>query len=609
MSMVSTLQTSPEQSLNRLSLPLRFVVGGLWLLIGVLVQVATTVSDEGFTIFYGAPLADLAVYLTAVIALVVTFSLRRGQVSRDGDRSQHFAPRVALAAAVMIAAIGYIIAVAVTSPIDFLPPTAPASLITTLAVLAAALGVFVLATACVGATGLIHGSHRMMRMVATGCIGIALTSASYYSVMTQVVGQPVMNDLESLGSAMVSIVLPLVVSTILIANRKHFMVSAYRFPAQAPRSEVARVRALLRRHSSASLSHMSTWTGNSYWFSVDGEQAVAYRTIRGVAITVGEPICSSSMRDRTLREFAIFCDDNGLRSCFYGVTEACVPYFTNAGWTVTEVATERVLRPQDALLAGKRFQDIRTSINRAHRVGVHAIWTRFDDLSANQVAQIQDLSLAWVHAKKIPEMGFTLGGLEQLDDPDVRLMLAIDNNDVVHAITSWLPSYRDGAVVSWALDFMRRREDSMPGVVEFLIAVSMEQMKQDGIEIMSLSAAPLTRIAREQKTTLDRVFHLISSLLEPAYGFRSLAVFKDKFEPEHEPLFMAVKEPHSLPLVGSALVRAYLPGLRLHQGIRMLLAAIRDRRRQITRRTTPKRATSRHPREHPARGTRADLLL
>jgi lysylphosphatidylglycerol synthetase-like protein (DUF2156 family) len=513
MSMVATLQTSPGQlqSLNRLSLPLRVVLGGL--LIGVLVQATATASDEEFAIFYGAPLADLAVYLTAAIALVVTFSLRRNQVSRGGGRSQHYAPRIALAAVVMVAAIGYTIAIAIAiamaSPIDFLPPSASTGVTATLAFLTAVLGVFVLAIACVGAVGLIHGSHRMIRMIATGCVGIALTSVSYYSVMAQVVGQPgpgpgpgsVMSDLESLGSAMVSIVLPLVVSTLLSVNRKHFMVPASRFPARAPRSEVARVRALLRRHSSASLSHMSTWTGNSYWFSPDGEQAVAYRTIRGVAITVGEPICSSEMRDRTLRAFAIFCDDNGLRSCFYGVTEACAPYFTNAGWTLTEVATESVLRPEDAFLTGKRFQDIRTSINRARKAGVRAIWTRFDDLPADQVAQIRDLSLAWVHAKKLPEMGFTLGGLEQLDDPDVRLMLAIDDNDVVHAVTSWLPSYRDGVVVGWALDFMRRGEDSMPGVIEFLIAASMGQMK---------------------------------------------------FEPEHEPLFMAVKEPHSLPLAGSA---------------------------------------------------------
>jgi lysylphosphatidylglycerol synthetase-like protein (DUF2156 family) len=579
MSMVGAMQTSPGQlqSRNRLSLPLRAVVGGL--LVGVLVQATATVSDDGFTIFYGAPLADLAVYLTAAIALVVTFSLRRSQVSRGGDRSQHYAPRVALAAAVMIAAIGYTIAVAVTSPIDFLAPSSPASVTATLAFLTAVLGVVILATAGVGAAGLIHGSHRMMTGIATGCVLVALTSVSYYSVMTQVVGKPVMSDLESLGSAMISIVLPLVVSTLLMANRKHFMVPAYRFPAGATRIEVARVRALLRRHGSASLSHMSTWTGNSYWFSTDGEQAVAYRIIRGVAITVGEPICSSAMRDSALREFAIFCDDNGLRSCFYGVTEACAPYFTNAGWNLTEVATESVLRPQAALLAGKRFQDIRTSINRARKSGVHAIWTRFDDLPADQVAQIRDLSLAWVHSKKLPEMGFTLGGLEQLDDPDVRLMLALDDNDVVHAVTSWLPSYRDGAVVSWALDFMRRSENSMPGVIEFLIAASLGQMKQDGIEIMSLSAAPLARSAREQETTVDRVLNLISSVLEPAYGFRSLAAFKDKFEPEHEPLFMAVKEPHSLPLVGSALVRAYLPELRLHHGIRMLQTAIGDRRR------------------------------
>ena len=56
-------------------------------------------------------------------------------------------------------------------------------------------------------------------------------------------------------------------------------------------------------------------------------------------------------------------------------------------------------------------------------------------------------------------MGFTLGGLDELDDPDVRCLIAVDADGTVHGITSWMPVYPDGRPVGWTLDFMRRRTD------------------------------------------------------------------------------------------------------------------------------------------------------
>lgn len=49
-----------------------------------------------------------------------------------------------------------------------------------------------------------------------------------------------------------------------------------------------RARAILTRGGST-LSYMSTWTGNQYWFSPLGQAAIAYRAIAAVAVTVGGP--------------------------------------------------------------------------------------------------------------------------------------------------------------------------------------------------------------------------------------------------------------------------------------------------------------------------------
>ena len=55
-----------------------------------------------------------------------------------------------------------------------------------------------------------------------------------------------------------------------------------------------------------------------------------------------------------------------------------------------------------------------------------------------------ELSEEWLAAKGLPEMGFTLGGLDELDDPAVRCLIAVDADGRVHGLTSWLPAHRDG---------------------------------------------------------------------------------------------------------------------------------------------------------------------
>jgi phosphatidylglycerol lysyltransferase len=82
---------------------------------------------------------------------------------------------------------------------------------------------------------------------------------------------------------------------------------------------VDRARAILTRGGST-LSYMSTWPGNAYWFSADGRAAIAYRAIVGVAVTVGEPYGDPAAFDSAITEFAGFCRHRGLQPCLYSVT-------------------------------------------------------------------------------------------------------------------------------------------------------------------------------------------------------------------------------------------------------------------------------------------------
>jgi lysylphosphatidylglycerol synthetase-like protein (DUF2156 family) len=173
---------------------------------------------------------------------------------------------------------------------------------------------------------------------------------------------------------------------------------------------------------------------------------------------------------------------------------------------------------------------------------------------------VRELSDQWVAGKGLPEMGFTLGSLNELDDPDVRCLLAVDADGRLHGITSWLPCYRGGEPVGWTLDFMRRAGDGFPGVMEFLIASAALAFKEQGAEFLSLSGAPLARVDRDLRHEgLQRLLDTAGRALEPVCGFRSLLAFKAKFQPQYRPLYIAYPDPAALPAITNAIGRAYLP--------------------------------------------------
>ncbi len=334
-------------------------------------------------------------------------------------------------------------------------------------------------------------------------------------------------------------------------------------------SDEARIRALLLAGSGGTLSWMTTWTGNRFWFAPSGG-AVAYRVVNGVAITTGDPLGPVAQHPQIAVEFVTYCTDHGWTPAFYSVTDSLRGSLAALGWSSVQIAEETVVRPADWSMDGKPMQDIRSSINRAGRAGVRAEWSSFAELPTPLVRQIRELSELWVAEKELPEMGFTLGGLDELTAPEVRLMVAVDADERIHGVTSWLPTFQEGRVVGWTLDFTRRAPDSMNGLMEFLIAQAILRAREDGVGFVSLSGAPLARTDDVADGPTASIMAFLSRTLEPVYGFRSLLRFKMKFRPELESLHLCYRDPLTLPSIGYALARAYLPTLSPRQAVRAL---------------------------------------
>ncbi len=231
-------------------------------------------------------------------------------------------------------------------------------------------------------------------------------------------------------------------------------------------NDATRAHDLLAKYGGSSLSWMTTWPGTRYLIADDGY--LAYRQHAGVAITVGDPIGSGAWRARALTEFASFCDRSGLTPCAFSVGA----HITRpAGWHHVQVAEDTLIDLTGLEFRGKAWQDVRTARNRAAKEGITHRLITLADASPAVVAQVREVSSCWLRNKKMPQLGFTLGTINEALDPQVRVGIAIDNNGIIHGVTSWLPILSaDGTIHGWTLDMMRRRPNGFRPTIDFLIA-------------------------------------------------------------------------------------------------------------------------------------------
>ncbi|MBB0968274.1 DUF2156 domain-containing protein [Dietzia aerolata] len=412
--------------------------------------------------------------------------------------------------------------------------------------------------------------------------GVALAYALFTTVSTLVVTVLVVAaDFESLGAVTLGTgLLWAGEAVLLIVGRNAFGVHLRRRVTGSsvhPDKVVNRVRTLIRSHGGSTMSWMITWQPMNYFFGPGGDDSagvVGYRMHVGAAIGLADPVAAPEDRERLLVEFVNFAEAQAAVPCLFSVSGETAEIMRGRGWRALQIAEDTLMDLPDLAFAGKKWQKIRTAMNKAEKQGTTYVSGLLRDQPADTLAQVREISEQWVGDKELPEMGFTLGTVEEALDDDVRIALAVDAEGTVQAALSWLPVYRggpDGGVRGWTLDLMRKRNG--PGannMIEFLIARSALEYKDEGADFLSLSGAPLAHSNdgdddNAEVAVLDRGLDLLGQALEPYYGFRSLHHFKAKFNPRVDPVYLCFRDEADLPRIGLAIGRAFLPGATTRQ--------------------------------------------
>ena len=184
-------------------------------------------------------------------------------------------------------------------------------------------------------------------------------------------------------------------------------------PAAADRE---RVHQLLNVWGRNYISHLAVHGASSYHW-LDGDGCVAF-TLRGrTALALGDPIGPPGAVERAARTFVAYCDHQDWIPAFYQVDDVA-PYRA-LGLSLVPIGAEALLRPASFRLRGKERADLRYALNRCEKAGVHFVFGLGPEIVTEHAEQLQGVSGRWLQSHHSPELGYSLGTLATLDDPDI----------------------------------------------------------------------------------------------------------------------------------------------------------------------------------------------
>jgi phosphatidylglycerol lysyltransferase len=263
-------------------------------------------------------------------------------------------------------------------------------------------------------------------------------------------------------------------------------------------------------------------------------------------VTMGDPVGGDEdVRRELVWAFLEQCERAGGWPVFYQVSPADLDLYLEVGMRPLKIGEEARVRLDGFNLDGKSKKVLRNTINKLTKEGL-----RLQIIPAESVAallpQIKRVSDAWMGDKRGREKRFSLGAFDPRYLVRTPMALVWQQEKLVAFANLFLTDTHEEASV----DLMRFLPDGPAGIMDYLFVELMQWAKAEGYRWFNLGMAPLAGLHNRRQAPLwNRFGALVFGRGERFYNFRGLQRYKDKFDPEWEPRYMAVPGGIALPMI------------------------------------------------------------
>jgi phosphatidylglycerol lysyltransferase len=262
-------------------------------------------------------------------------------------------------------------------------------------------------------------------------------------------------------------------------------------------------------------------------------------------VAMGDPVGRPEQQEALAWRLRELADRHGARAVFYEVSDEVLPIYLDLGFDLRKLGEAGRVPLPGFSLAGGRRSDLRQARSRMLREGC-----RFELLAPFEVApvldELQAVSDDWLQSRNTREKRFSLGFFQRGYLQRLPLALVRRGDAILGFANLWPSEARQ----EFSIDLMRYRRDAPKGLMDFLFAELMLWARDQGYQWFSLGMAPLSGFEHHHLAPLwNRLGALLFRHGEHFYNFRGLREFKEKFDPEWEPRYLAAPGGLATPFV------------------------------------------------------------
>lgn len=309
---------------------------------------------------------------------------------------------------------------------------------------------------------------------------------------------------------------------------------AFSKPSLLPVIDLERVRTIVEnsRKTYANFALL----GDKFFLVSERRTAFIMYAINGRSwVALGDPVGPEDEMPELIWKFREICDRHDGWTVFYEIERRNLHIYIDLGLTLLKLGEEARVPLATFSLEGSTRKGLRHTCNRIEKEGY-----TFELIPTAAIPsllpELKAISDEWLLGKNIKEKGFSIGffNIEYLKHQPAGIVRK--NGKIIAFMNIWQGAEKE----ELSGDLMRYLPGAANGVMEYLFVQLMLWGKQEGYTWFNMGMAPLSGLEEHALAPLwNRLGSLVFRHGEHFYNFQGLRRYKEKFDPEWEPKYLA----------------------------------------------------------------------
>lgn len=306
-------------------------------------------------------------------------------------------------------------------------------------------------------------------------------------------------------------------------------------PHRPNEDELAELRGIMQTHPSPAAA-LALLRDKAVLFGETRRSFIMYGVVNRIWVAMGEPVGHKEDFQDLIWNLRMQSDRHGGRLVFYEIGDENMALYADVGFSFFKLGEEAIVPLAGFSLEGPEHKEMRYVYRKVEKLG-YAFEVVPREAVPALLPRLREISNAWMKDKGGKEKGFSLGCFDEAYLQEFPVAIVRDAQGGIVAFANLWPG--DGRS-ELSMDLMRYVPESPNGIMDYLFISLFLWGSRQGYASFNMGMAPLAGLENHPLGPIwMRAGVWIFLHGENFYNFQGLRRYKDKFNPQWRPRYLA----------------------------------------------------------------------